>query len=119
MKNESATGVSPLVKKTFGLIAVAMIAASVASGAVAQADKELVVAEPVHSLGYLPLYVAIHKGFFAAEHLSVKVVTITSPAGQRRRSTCPRHPPSVRSSPPSEGASWRKLSKRRLARPRA
>jgi NitT/TauT family transport system substrate-binding protein len=81
MKNESATGVSPLVKKTFGLIAVAMIAASVASGAAAQADKELVVAEPVHSLGYLPLYVAIHKGFFAAEHLSVKVVTITSPAG--------------------------------------
>ena len=44
-------------------------------------DKELVVAELVHSLGYLPLYVAVHKGFFAAQHLSVKVVTITSPAG--------------------------------------
>ena len=45
----------------FGLIAVAMIAASIASGAAAQPDKELVVAEPVHSFGYLPLYVAVHK----------------------------------------------------------
>ena len=31
---------------------------------------DLIVAEPVHSLGYLPLYVAIHQGFFTAEHLA-------------------------------------------------
>ncbi|MEF2968217.1 ABC transporter substrate-binding protein [Paenibacillus sp. M1] len=36
--------------------------------------KELVIAEPVHSTGYLPLYIAISKGFF--EDLNVKVVTL-------------------------------------------
>lgn len=46
------------------------------------ADLEpLLVAEPVHSIGYLPLYVAMHKGFFAQEGLVVKVVTIESGSG--------------------------------------
>ncbi len=69
------------MKKAIGTLAAAMIAASFANGASAQTDKELVVAEPVHSLGYLPLYVAVRQGLFSAEHLKVKVVTITSPAG--------------------------------------
>jgi NitT/TauT family transport system substrate-binding protein len=69
------------MKKLFGLIAGAIVAASFAAGAAAQTSKELIVAEPVHSLGYLPLYVAVHQGFFSAEHLAVKVVTIDSPAG--------------------------------------
>ncbi|RAI39623.1 ABC transporter substrate-binding protein [Rhodoplanes roseus] len=47
----------------------------------ASAGTPLVVAEPVHSLGYLPLYVAIHKGFFAAEDLEVRVMTIDSGSG--------------------------------------
>lgn len=40
--------------------------------------KHLVVAEPIHSTGYLPLYVAVHKGMFAAQGLDVKVVTLDS-----------------------------------------
>jgi NitT/TauT family transport system substrate-binding protein len=62
-------------------VAATMLATSFAGSAFAQSDKDITVAEPVHSLGYLPLYIAVHQGFFAAEHLNVKVVTITNPAG--------------------------------------
>jgi NitT/TauT family transport system substrate-binding protein len=40
--------------------------------------RTLVVTEPVHGIGYLPLYVAIQKGFFANEGLEIKTVTIES-----------------------------------------
>jgi NitT/TauT family transport system substrate-binding protein len=58
-------------------------AAALASPSVlrAQEKKSLVVAEPVHGTGYLPLYVAIHKGFFASEGLDVKVMTVESGSG--------------------------------------
>lgn len=42
--------------------------------------KPLVVAEPVHLIGYLPLYVAIHEGYFAQEGLDVSVVQATGGA---------------------------------------
>jgi NitT/TauT family transport system substrate-binding protein len=38
--------------------------------------KHLVVAEPVHGVGYLPLYIAVDKGYFAKEGLDVKVLTV-------------------------------------------
>ena len=37
----------------------------------------LTVAEPVHLIGYLPLYVAIHEGYFAEEGLDITVVQAT------------------------------------------
>lgn len=40
----------------------------------------LTVAEPVHLIGYLPLYVAIHEGYFAEEGLDVTVVQATGGA---------------------------------------
>ena len=40
----------------------------------------IVVAEPVHLIGYLPLYVAIHEGYFADEGLDVSVVQATGGA---------------------------------------
>ena len=51
--------------------------------AVAESSPELrpiTVAEPVHLIGYLPLYVAIHEGYFAAEGLDVTVVQATGGA---------------------------------------
>ncbi len=42
--------------------------------------KKLVVAEPVHMTGYLPLYAAIHEGYFAEEGLEVEVVQATGGA---------------------------------------
>lgn len=42
--------------------------------------KPLTVAEPVHLIGYLPLYVAIHEGYFAEEGLDVTVVQATGGA---------------------------------------
>ena len=41
------------------------------------APQKLVVAEPVHLIGYLPLYVAIHEGYFADEGLDVMAVSYT------------------------------------------
>jgi NitT/TauT family transport system substrate-binding protein len=41
----------------------------------APAAETLVVAEPVHSIGYLPLYVAMHQGYFKEEGLALKVLT--------------------------------------------
>lgn len=40
----------------------------------------LTVAEPVHLIGYLPLYAAIHEGYFAEEGLDVSVVQATGGA---------------------------------------
>ena len=52
-----------------------------AASAVAEGElKKLTVAEPVHLTGYLPLYVAIHEGYFAEEGLEVSVVQATGGA---------------------------------------
>ena len=45
------------------------------------AAKEILVAEPVHSTGYLPLYIAMAKGFFDEANVSVKIVTIETGGG--------------------------------------
>jgi NitT/TauT family transport system substrate-binding protein len=34
------------------------------------------VTEPEHNIGYLPLYVAIKKGFFARQRLDIKLMTM-------------------------------------------
>ena len=43
------------------------------------AAKDILIAEPVHSTGYLPLYIAMPKGFF--EDANVSLVTIESGGG--------------------------------------
>src|ERR1043165_198995 len=49
---------------------------------VARAAKhELLVAEPVHSTGYLPMYIAMAKNYFAEADIEVKIVTIETGAG--------------------------------------
>ncbi|RRJ62373.1 ABC transporter substrate-binding protein [Paenibacillus oralis] len=53
-------------------------AAGVADGSNSEnkgGTKEIVIAEPVHSTGYLPLYIAIRKGFF--DGLNVKAITLS------------------------------------------
>ena len=45
----------------------------------ARAARELLVAEPVHSTGYLPLYIGMAKGYF--EDVTVKIVTIETGSG--------------------------------------
>src|SRR5436190_18674001 len=45
------------------------------------AAKELLVAEPVHSTGYLPMYIAMANGYFAESDIVVKIVTIETGAG--------------------------------------
>ena len=48
---------------------------------VGRAAQEILVAEPVHSTGYLPLYIAMAKGFFDEANVSVKIVTIETGGG--------------------------------------
>lgn len=62
------------IRHMIGAIAVAA-ALGTAASAPARAETKLIVAEPVHSIGYLPMYVAIHKGFFAKQGLEVEVLT--------------------------------------------
>ena len=45
--------------------------------ATAEEGRKLTVSEPVHLIGYLPLYAAIHEGYFAQEGLDVTVVQAT------------------------------------------
>src|SRR5262249_57440693 len=45
------------------------------------AVKELLVAEPVHSTGYLPMYIAMANNYFAESDIVVKIVTIETGGG--------------------------------------
>ena len=57
-------------------------AALVASPYIARAAKhELLVAEPVHSTGYLPMYIAMAKDYFGESDINVKIVTIETGSG--------------------------------------
>ncbi|MFA9381128.1 MAG: ABC transporter substrate-binding protein [Acetanaerobacterium sp.] len=39
--------------------------------------KKIIIAEPVHLIGYLPMYVAQHEGYFAEQGLEVEVIQAT------------------------------------------
>src|SRR6202048_4668820 len=45
------------------------------------AAKELLVAEPVHSTGYLPMYIAMAHNSFAESDIVVNIVTIETGSG--------------------------------------
>ena len=53
-----------------GLFVLSTLAPAAAAG-----PKTLIVAEPSHNIGYLPLYVAIHNGYFASDGLDVKMMS--------------------------------------------
>lgn len=65
------------MKKFLCLLAGALLLCTCAA---AEPLRPLTVAEPVHLIGYLPLYVAIHEGYFAEEGLDVTVVQATGGA---------------------------------------
>lgn len=66
------------MKRILALVAALLM---LTASAVAEAPlTPLTVAEPVHLIGYLPLYVAIHEGYFAEEGLTVNVVQATGGA---------------------------------------
>ncbi len=58
----------------------AVAGVALATPAIARAEtKEVLIAEPVHGTGYLPLYIGIAKNLF--EDVTVKIVTIETGAG--------------------------------------
>ncbi|MGE3935279.1 MAG: ABC transporter substrate-binding protein [Rhodospirillaceae bacterium] len=71
-RHKATTRLSILRGVLVGIVATA----AAATAAPASAQKELLVAEPVHVMGYMPFYAAIHKGFFDAEGIKVKVTTL-------------------------------------------
>src|SRR5271167_5285049 len=63
-------------RKFLSIAAVGAVAGRIAP---ARAAREVLVAEPVHNTGYLPLYIAMAKGYF--DDVTVKIVTIESGSG--------------------------------------
>ena len=51
------------------------VAVSLSYSAMAQDKKALLIAEPPHGIGNLPIYVAITEGFFTDEGFDVKMLT--------------------------------------------
>lgn len=69
--------------RLFGVICLAFllgILAGCTGGGEEEKLKKITIAEPVHLTGYLPLYAAIHEGYFEDEGLDVEVVTATGGA---------------------------------------
>lgn len=69
--------------RLFGVICLAVllgILAGCTGGGEEEKLKKITIAEPVHLTGYLPLYAAIHEGYFEDEGLDVEVVTATGGA---------------------------------------
>jgi len=62
------------------LLALLMLCSVPAALAEETSLRPIVVSEPVHLIGYLPLYLAIHEGYFAEEGLDVTVVQATGGA---------------------------------------
>jgi NitT/TauT family transport system substrate-binding protein len=58
--------------------ALGMLCMTVAS-AEPGAARELLLAEPVHHVGFLPIYVARHKGYFKEEGIDIKIAVMVSP----------------------------------------
>lgn len=69
--------------RLFGVFCLAVflgILAGCTGGGEEEKLKKITIAEPVHLTGYLPLYAAIHEGYFEEEGLDVEVVTATGGA---------------------------------------
>ena len=67
------------MKRLFCLLTVLALMLGCAAAS-AESLRPLTVTEPVHLIGYLPLYTAIHEGYFAEEGLDVTVVQATGGA---------------------------------------
>ena len=76
----TASTAAPAPSSSASPSVVASPASSAASSSKPTALKKVVIAEPVHLTGYLPLYVAIHEGYFADEGLEVEVIQATGGA---------------------------------------
>src|SRR3954462_10866171 len=71
-------------KRVAGIIVLGVLLLSACGGAGAPGQpkqlKSLIIAEPVHSSGYAPIYAAIRKGYFAENGLKVEMFTATGGA---------------------------------------
>lgn len=74
------TEANPMNRKLLALLAALLLLAMPAASAEEPALRQIVISEPVHLIGYLPLYAAIHEGYFAEEGLDVSVVQATGGA---------------------------------------
>lgn len=68
------------LKAVLTCVMAAMLVCAACTAAGAEGMRKLVISEPGHLIGYLPLYVAIQEGYFAQEGLEVEVVQATGGA---------------------------------------
>src|SRR5579863_8921193 len=72
---------SPRLTRRAAMAGALATGAAISSGGVfAQGTKALVLAEPVHNLGYAPVYLAADQGLFKKRGLDVSVLTATNGA---------------------------------------
>jgi NitT/TauT family transport system substrate-binding protein len=64
------------MKNVLSLSATVFAAMTLFAHVASAEPKEILIAEPQHGIGYLPLYVAIDKGFFSAEGIDAKILTV-------------------------------------------
>lgn len=74
MREATRMGFMGLRRAALAVLAAAALVA--AAGSARAAEKELLIAEPVHVMGYLPFYLAIHEGYFEKEGFKVKFQTL-------------------------------------------
>jgi NitT/TauT family transport system substrate-binding protein len=67
--------------RRFLICAIAALTGLCATSALPErgAARELLIAEPVHHVGFLPIYVARHKGYFKDEGIDIKITVMVSP----------------------------------------
>jgi NitT/TauT family transport system substrate-binding protein len=69
-------------RRSFLLRGSSLTVAALARPHIAQAAvREIIVAEPVHGIGYLPLYVGMANGYFAEADLKILILTIENGSG--------------------------------------
>lgn len=70
-----------LKKSLIGVLSLFLLLSLAACSSTQSEEVEkLVIAEPVHSIGYLPLYAAVHEGYFEEAGLDVEIITATGGA---------------------------------------
>ena len=68
-------------RKFLGTTASAGVALIAAPYVARAAKHDLIIAEPVHSTGYLPMYIAMANGYFAEADINMKILTVETGGG--------------------------------------
>src|SRR5207248_52575 len=73
------TAMRPMPRPIAGLVSLLALLGVTSVLAAPAASRELLLAEPVHHIGFLPIYVALHQGYFNDEGIDLKITVMVTP----------------------------------------